>query len=151
MTQTPQASSSGFQETVRSGATECQFSPPVNTSQHALIPPSPKVTLSALQLASRPDLLHALLSWLFPSLDTDAAGFHGALPARATWSLIFHCHCAGEEAIKTNMWWQGVPDMMNRCNQLQKAPALALIGGDLASDGFPKPPSDRMHRARSVT
>lgn len=34
------------------GGTKCQFSPWVNTSQHAWIPPSPKVTLSALQLAS---------------------------------------------------------------------------------------------------
>lgn len=50
-----------------------------------------------------------------------AAGFHGTAPAQATWSLIFHCHCAGEEEIKTNMWWQGAPDMMNRCNQYQTA------------------------------
>lgn len=99
----PPSQLQGVSRTVRSGGTECQFSPPVNTSQHALIPPSPKVTLLGLQLASRPNLLHALLSSLFPSPDMElrvgavasvqsseqrpraaacAAGFHGTMPAR---------------------------------------------------------------------
>lgn len=115
----------------------------MNTSQHALIPPSPKVTLSGLQLASRPNLPNALLSALFPTLDMElraeavssvyssvlgprAAACAGGFQA-ATWSLIFHCHHAREEEIKTNMWWQGVPDMMNRCNQYQTAQRSILL------------------------
>lgn len=41
----------GVQELSALGGAKSQFSPWVNTSQHASIPPSPKVTLSALQLA----------------------------------------------------------------------------------------------------
>ncbi|KAK5871639.1 hypothetical protein PBY51_004506 [Eleginops maclovinus] len=41
VTRTPPANSTGGSGTVRCGGTECQFSPPVNTSQHALIPPTP--------------------------------------------------------------------------------------------------------------
>lgn len=39
----------------------------------------------------------------------------------ATCYLIFHCRRAGEEEIKTNMWWQQVADMMNRHHQYQMA------------------------------
>ncbi|KAK5910393.1 hypothetical protein CesoFtcFv8_004232 [Champsocephalus esox] len=53
------------------------------------------------------------------------AGFHGTVPAQPHGPLIFHCHRAGEEEIKTNMWWQGELHMMNRCNQYR----LAVIGG----------------------
>ena len=35
----------GVSITVRSEVRECQFSPPVNASQHAIILPSPNVTL----------------------------------------------------------------------------------------------------------
>lgn len=124
----PPSQLQGASGTVRSGGTECQFSPPVHTSQHALIPLSPKVTLSGLQLASQQNLpplptglaFSKSLTWsstlpLWPVWSL-RAGFRGAVPARATWSLIVHCHRAGEEEIKTNMWWQEVPDKMNHCN-----------------------------------
>lgn len=67
----PPSQLQGVSGTVRSGGTECQFSPPVNTSQHTLIPPSPKVTLLGLQLASQANLPHALLSLLLPSPDME--------------------------------------------------------------------------------
>lgn len=98
----------------------------MNTSQHALIPLSPKVTLLGLQLASRRNLPHSLLDLLFPNPDMQfragaAASVETPVPVsmaqcRATWSLIVHCHRAVEEEIKTNMWWQEVPDKMNHCN-----------------------------------
>ena len=50
----------GVQELSAVGELSVSFSPPVNTSQHALIPPSPKVTLFGLQLASRVNLPFAL-------------------------------------------------------------------------------------------
>lgn len=100
----PPSQLGGAPGTVRSGETECQFSPPVNTSQHALIPPSPKVTLSGLQLANQPNPPHTLLSSLFPSTNMEfhhggtaagtqraelgsgasvfAPGFHGEVSAR---------------------------------------------------------------------
>lgn len=106
----PPSQLQGVSGTVRSGGTECQFSPPVNTSQHALIPPSPKVTLLGLQLASQPTSPCAHLCSLFPSPDTElrggagaatqssmkgprpvacAAGFYGTAPARPHGSSSF--------------------------------------------------------------
>lgn len=45
VTQTPPANSRGFQELSALGELSVSLAPPVNPSQHALIPPSPKVTL----------------------------------------------------------------------------------------------------------
>lgn len=106
----PPSQLQGVSGPVRSGGTECQFSPPVNTSQHTLIPTSPKVTLLGLQLASQPNPPHALLSSLFPNPDMElwhgavanalssvlgpraaacAGRFHGAVPAQPHGSSSF--------------------------------------------------------------
>lgn len=98
----PPANSRGLRELSALGELSVSLAPPVNTSQHALIPSSPKVTLLGLQLASRLNLPHALLSLLFPNSDMEfragasagekiselgpraaacAAGFHGTVPA----------------------------------------------------------------------
>lgn len=95
----PPSQLQGVSGTVRSGGTECQFSPPSEHKSTCLNPPpSPKVTLLGLQLASRPTLPHALLSSHFPSTDIElragavasshssvlgpcAGGFHGPVPA----------------------------------------------------------------------
>lgn len=74
----PPADSRGVSGTVRSGGNLVSVCspppPPVNKSQHALIPPSPKVTLSGLQLASWPNFLHILLRvlWLSPDMELRA-------------------------------------------------------------------------------
>lgn len=131
----PPSQLGGAPGTVRSGETECQFSPPVNTSQHALIPPSPKVTLSGLQLANSqisptpfwasffPILIWSSMAGLRPAhrgpswdwASIFAPGFHGEVSAQPHGPSSFTVTklerkrskqtCGGRECLT---WWIAV-------------------------------------------
>lgn len=62
--------------------------------------------------------------WLGPGVRGGSTARTGGLGS-ATRCLILHCRCAGEEEIKTNTWWQQVPDVMDRPNQHQTGRLLS--------------------------